>query len=70
MVEMACRLRETHAHALEHLIKRLDFQAIRGYARSEQESYDILFCLESLRKALERRGDHATPVGDHAAPGE
>ena len=56
MIEMSCRLKEPHAHALGQLIDRPDPKALRLCAASEQESYDMLVCLELLRRALKRKG--------------
>jgi hypothetical protein len=68
MIKMSCLLKETHALALGQLIERLEFDAIRRCARSDQESYDMLFCLQSLRKALERRGDRSTAAVGSSSP--
>jgi hypothetical protein len=57
MVEMSCQLKEAHAHALGQLIDRLDYEAIRRCAASDQEYYDMVVCLENLRKALKRKGE-------------
>jgi hypothetical protein len=57
---MDCHRKETHAHALGQLIDRLDREAIRRCAASDQEFYDMIVCLESLRRALKRKGDQSS----------
>ena len=61
MVEMSCQFKDAHAHALRQLIDRLQYEAIRRCAASDQEAYDMVLCLESLRKALKRNGQPAKP---------
>jgi hypothetical protein len=42
------------AHALARIIDRLDYETLRQYAASEQELYDMVAVVESLRVALKR----------------
>jgi hypothetical protein len=52
MLKLSCLIDQVHARALAKLIDMLDYEVIRRYADSDQETYDMIFCLESIRKAL------------------
>jgi hypothetical protein len=52
MVKVSFQVDAAHARALAKLIDMLDYEAIRRAAESDQETYDMVFCLECLRQAL------------------
>jgi hypothetical protein len=51
-VKLTCEFSEAHVKALEKVIDGLDYETIEAIAKSPQEGYDIIFCLQSLRDAI------------------
>jgi hypothetical protein len=51
-VKLTCEFSEAHVRALEKVIDGLDYETIEAIAKSPQEGYDIIFCLQSLRDAI------------------
>ncbi|MGH8515315.1 MAG: hypothetical protein ACREV8_15515 [Gammaproteobacteria bacterium] len=53
-MKLTWELDAPRAHALAHLIDRLDRETLRQYATSERELYDMVAVVESSRIALKR----------------
>ena len=52
MLTVSFTLDIAHICAFQRLMERLDLQLVERYAGSDQERYDWLFCLETLKTAL------------------
>jgi hypothetical protein len=53
MVLVTLQLEDTHARALSLLLKRMDLKSIERYSTSDQETYDMVFALQTLQRVLE-----------------
>ena len=49
-------INERHASALLKLLDLLDYKAVKSCANSEQDAYDMILALDSLRTALKAKG--------------
>ena len=52
MTSISIKLDRAHVRALQHLVESLDLELIQRCARSDQETYDMVFCLETMKEAL------------------
>ena len=57
MLKLYGQVDEAHARALAKLIDSLDYEAIRSYADSDQEAYDMVFGLNCIRQSLKEAQD-------------
>ena len=51
-MQISFNVNQKHAKALLKLIDLLDYQVVRSCAASEQEAYDMVLALDSVRIAL------------------